>query len=280
MAASGTRGSIGKASYEAVRKHIDEGKKATEAFRLVAQETGRSTATVQTAYYRVARSLPGGGGVQLRPRKKTARQAGSGEDHDERQGPRAPRAAAQERSRDLLGGRSGTPAERGRRSTRGACDPPRARARRGPQGQRAPGEDRARSRSLGDDVAGWAAADEDLDRPLGARPPGRFPPDRRPVAGRGSRRRGDGARLRADTRAGADRGPRRLGGRERTAGARPAASCAAWPVARRRCGAGHAPGRASISPRPTARTTCRSSRARCASPPSTSSTTSGRRSST
>jgi hypothetical protein len=70
MAASGTRGSIGKASYEAVRKHIDAGKKATEAFRLVAEETGRSTATVQTAYYRVARSLPDGGGVQLRPRKK------------------------------------------------------------------------------------------------------------------------------------------------------------------------------------------------------------------
>ena len=70
MQASGARGSIGKASYEAVRKHIDEGKKATEAFKLVAQETGRSTATVQTAYYRVARSLPGGGGVQLRPRKK------------------------------------------------------------------------------------------------------------------------------------------------------------------------------------------------------------------
>ena len=72
MQASGARGSIGKASYEAVRKHIDAGKKATEAFKLVAQETGRSTATVQTAYYRVARSLPGGGGVQLRPRKKGA----------------------------------------------------------------------------------------------------------------------------------------------------------------------------------------------------------------
>ena len=72
MQASGARGSIGKASYQAVRKHIDAGKKATEAFKLVAQETGRSTATVQTAYYRVARSLPGGGGVQLRPRKKTA----------------------------------------------------------------------------------------------------------------------------------------------------------------------------------------------------------------
>jgi hypothetical protein len=77
MQASGARGSVGKASYEAVRKHIDDGKKATEAFKLVAQETGRSTATVQTAYYRVARSLPGGGGVQLRPRKKPAtRRAG------------------------------------------------------------------------------------------------------------------------------------------------------------------------------------------------------------
>jgi len=78
MEASAVRGSVGKASYEAVRKHIDEGKKATEAFKLVAQETGRSTATVQTAYYRVARSLPDGGGVQLRPRKKaTARKSAS-----------------------------------------------------------------------------------------------------------------------------------------------------------------------------------------------------------
>jgi hypothetical protein len=77
MQATSPRGSIGKASYEAVRKHIDEGKKATEAFRLVAEETGRSTATVQTAYYRVARSLPDGGGVQLRPRKKTASRRGA-----------------------------------------------------------------------------------------------------------------------------------------------------------------------------------------------------------
>jgi hypothetical protein len=77
MQATGPRGSIGKASYEAVRKHIDEGKKATEAFRLVAEETGRSTATVQTAYYRVARSLPDGGGVQLRPRKKAATRRGA-----------------------------------------------------------------------------------------------------------------------------------------------------------------------------------------------------------
>ena len=77
MQATGPRGSIGKASYEAVRKHIDAGKKATEAFRLVAEETGRSTATVQTAYYRVARSLPDGGGVQLRPRKKAASRRGA-----------------------------------------------------------------------------------------------------------------------------------------------------------------------------------------------------------
>ena len=75
MQASGARGSVGKASYEAVRKHIQDGKKATEAFRLVAEETGRSTATVQTAYYRVARSLPDGGGVQLRPRKKAAKRS-------------------------------------------------------------------------------------------------------------------------------------------------------------------------------------------------------------
>jgi hypothetical protein len=78
MQASGARGSIGKASYEAVRKHIDAGKKATVAFKLVAQETGRSTATVQTGYYRVARSLPGGGGVQLRPRKKAATKRAAG----------------------------------------------------------------------------------------------------------------------------------------------------------------------------------------------------------
>ena len=98
MQASGTRGSIGKASYEAVRKHIDAGKKATEAFRLVAEETGRSTATVQTAYYRVARSLPDGGGVQLRPRKKSgAKRAAAKTAGASRTGPRRgrpPKSAA------------------------------------------------------------------------------------------------------------------------------------------------------------------------------------------
>jgi hypothetical protein len=79
MEASTTRGSIGRASYEAVRKHIDDGKKATQAFKLVAQETGRSAATVQTAYYRIARSLPDGGGVPPRPRSKNAAPKRKGE---------------------------------------------------------------------------------------------------------------------------------------------------------------------------------------------------------
>jgi hypothetical protein len=50
------RGAIGRSSYEAVRKHIEQGKRATEAFALVAEASGRSKATVQTAYYRIARS--------------------------------------------------------------------------------------------------------------------------------------------------------------------------------------------------------------------------------
>jgi hypothetical protein len=72
------RGAIGRSSYEAVRKHIEQGKRATEAFALVAEASGRSKATVQTAYYRIARSLPDGGGVKLRPRAKPARGAKRG----------------------------------------------------------------------------------------------------------------------------------------------------------------------------------------------------------
>jgi hypothetical protein len=72
------RGTIGRASYDAVRKHIEQGKKATEAFALVAEATGRSKGTVQTAYYRIARSLPDGGGVKRRPPRKTTRGAKGG----------------------------------------------------------------------------------------------------------------------------------------------------------------------------------------------------------
>jgi hypothetical protein len=38
------------------------------AFEQVARETGRSVGTVQTAYYRIARQMPDGGGVRQRPR--------------------------------------------------------------------------------------------------------------------------------------------------------------------------------------------------------------------
>jgi hypothetical protein len=72
---SAARGTIGRASYDAVRAHIEHGKKATEAFTLVAEATGRSKATVQAAYYSIARSLPGGGGVKLRRRAKATRGA-------------------------------------------------------------------------------------------------------------------------------------------------------------------------------------------------------------
>jgi hypothetical protein len=79
------RGEIGKQTYEAVKAHITNGRKATEAFKLVAQETGRSVGTVQTSYYRIARSLPGGGGVKLRPRGGKRAAAGAAK-------ARAPRA--------------------------------------------------------------------------------------------------------------------------------------------------------------------------------------------
>jgi hypothetical protein len=65
------RGEIGKQTYEKVQSLIASGKKPTEAFAAVADQTGRSPATVATAYYRTARSMPGGGGVKQRPRRGT-----------------------------------------------------------------------------------------------------------------------------------------------------------------------------------------------------------------
>jgi hypothetical protein len=61
---------IGQQTYARVRELLGSGECATTraAFERVAEETGRSVGTVQTAYYRVARSLPGGGGVEQRPR--------------------------------------------------------------------------------------------------------------------------------------------------------------------------------------------------------------------
>jgi hypothetical protein len=62
------RGNIGRETFELASALIGEGKRPTEAFALVAERTGRSAATVATAYYRVARTIPGGAGVQQRPR--------------------------------------------------------------------------------------------------------------------------------------------------------------------------------------------------------------------
>jgi hypothetical protein len=69
------RGEIGKQTYEKVQSLIASGKKPTEAFAAVADQTGRSPATVATAYYRTARSMPGGGGVKQRPRRGTRTRA-------------------------------------------------------------------------------------------------------------------------------------------------------------------------------------------------------------
>jgi hypothetical protein len=62
------RGNVGRETFELASALIGEGKRPTEAFALVAERTGRSAATVATAYYRVARTIPGGAGVQQRAR--------------------------------------------------------------------------------------------------------------------------------------------------------------------------------------------------------------------
>jgi hypothetical protein len=63
------RGTIGRQTFELAHTLISDGKKPTEAFAIVASETGRSAATVATAYYRVARTIPGGAGVRQRTRR-------------------------------------------------------------------------------------------------------------------------------------------------------------------------------------------------------------------
>ena len=63
------RGSIGKATFDRVTALVDEGMTRSAAFAQVAEETSRTPATVATAFYRVARDMPDGGGVRQRPRK-------------------------------------------------------------------------------------------------------------------------------------------------------------------------------------------------------------------
>ena len=63
------RGGIGRHTFELAHALISSGKKPTEAFAIVAADTGRSAATIATAYYRVARTIPGGAGVKQRARR-------------------------------------------------------------------------------------------------------------------------------------------------------------------------------------------------------------------
>ena len=64
------RGNISRQTYERVRELLSGSGDLTTraAFEVVAEETGRSVGTVQTAYYRIARQMPDGGGVRQRPR--------------------------------------------------------------------------------------------------------------------------------------------------------------------------------------------------------------------
>jgi hypothetical protein len=66
------RGTIGKATFEQVTALVTDGMTRSAAFAKVAEETERTPATVATAFYRVAREMPDGGGVQQRPRKRRA----------------------------------------------------------------------------------------------------------------------------------------------------------------------------------------------------------------
>jgi hypothetical protein len=69
----GGREGIGRQTFELAHALIASGKRPTEAFAMVAADTGRSAATVATAYYRVARTIPGGAGVKQRARRGARR---------------------------------------------------------------------------------------------------------------------------------------------------------------------------------------------------------------
>ena len=101
-ATPGTRGQVGRQTFDMARELIKDGKKPTEAFAAVAERTGRSAATVATAYYRIARTMPGGAGVKQRARSGRAATAAQ-DARDARDGQerstlaRVPRAAARPR---------------------------------------------------------------------------------------------------------------------------------------------------------------------------------------
>jgi hypothetical protein len=64
------RGAVGRATFDRVQQLVNNGMTRSAAFAAVAEESGRSAATVATSFYRVARQRPDGGGVKRRPRKR------------------------------------------------------------------------------------------------------------------------------------------------------------------------------------------------------------------
>jgi hypothetical protein len=83
------RGTIGKATFEQVTALVNDGMTRSAAFAKVAEESERTPATVATAFYRVAREMPDGGGVRQRPRKRAAGTAAAAP----KRGPGRPRRA-------------------------------------------------------------------------------------------------------------------------------------------------------------------------------------------
>lgn len=84
------RGTIGKATFEQVTALVNEGRTRSAAFAKVAEESERTPATVATAFYRVAREMPDGGGVRQRPRKRRSPDGGAA---TPKRGPGRPRRA-------------------------------------------------------------------------------------------------------------------------------------------------------------------------------------------
>jgi hypothetical protein len=105
------RGTIGKATFEQVTALVNDGMTRSAAFAKVAEESERTPATVATAFYRVAREMPDGGGVRQRPRKRRSPDAAA---VAPKRGPGRPRRApatdvdellaAAHRAIDALGG--------------------------------------------------------------------------------------------------------------------------------------------------------------------------------
>ena len=93
------RGTIGKATFEQVTALVNDGMTRSAAFARVAEESERTPATVATAFYRIARNMPDGGGVRQRPRKRRVADA----DSAPKRGPGRPRRTPATDVDELLG---------------------------------------------------------------------------------------------------------------------------------------------------------------------------------